>query len=125
MVYATPALALHARRVVPSLRVRVGRFISKPYAFCRLKSGHAHEGLSYTAAASSTAPALISTIHQIITDPYEEVELQRDFIRKINLDLRGRIYMNEQGINAHMSGRGTDGETYVGWVASKWGPSIF
>ena len=35
------------------------------------------------------------------------------FIEENGLEIRGRIYINQQGINAQMSGRGEDGETVL------------
>ena len=41
------------------------------------------------------------------------------FIEENGLEIRGRIYINQQGINAQMSGRGEDGETYARWVEAR------
>ena len=65
--------------------------------------------------------------HQLLTffcftrvpDYEQELEDHRAFIAANDLELRGRIYINQQGINAQMSGRGTDGETYARWVESR------
>ena len=53
------------------------------------------------------------------SDYEQELEDHRAFIAANDLELRGRIYINQQGINAQMSGRGTDGETYARWVESR------
>lgn len=88
-----------------------------------------------TAASSSSPSAVASSsvgtgdTHQLITfftfcdvaDPHGEVEAHHAFIEANDLELRGRIYINEQGINAQMSGRGTDGERYAEWVKSRLG----
>ena len=65
--------------------------------------------------------------HQLITffmftkvPCYEkELEEHRAFIETNELELRGRIYLNGQGVNAQMSGKGTDGETYARWVEKR------
>jgi predicted sulfurtransferase len=53
-----------------------------------------------------------------VDDPEAEVERHRARIAERGWDLRGRIYVNEQGINAQMSGKGRDGEEYAKWVES-------
>ena len=53
-----------------------------------------------------------------IEDPRAEVERHRAHIARNGWELRGRIYINEQGINAQMSGRGREGEAYAKWVES-------
>lgn len=53
-----------------------------------------------------------------IEDPEAEVERHRAHIAKNGWELRGRIYVNEQGINAQMSGRKREGEAYAKWVDS-------
>ena len=71
----------------------------------------------------------VNVTHQLITffrftelkDPNAEVEAHHAYIAENGLELRGRIYVNEQGINAQMSGKGTDGETYARWVESRPG----
>ena len=86
-----------------------------------------------TAAAETTANAgtrdgqKVKGSHQLLTffcftqvpDYEKELEDHRAFIAENNLELRGRIYINQQGINAQMSGRGTDGEKYARWVESR------
>jgi predicted sulfurtransferase len=86
-----------------------------------------------TAAAETTANAgtrdgqKVKGSHQLLTffcftqvpDYEKELEDHRAFIAENNLELRGRIYLNQQGINAQMSGRGTDGEKYARWVESR------
>ncbi len=65
--------------------------------------------------------------HQLVTffkftsvpNAEEEVNAHREFIEKNDLEIRGRIYLNEQGVNAQMSGKGTDGETYARWVEKR------
>ena len=65
--------------------------------------------------------------HQLITffkfatvpDHDAEVAAHRAFIEENGLEIRGRIYINQQGINAQMSGRGEDGETYARWVEAR------
>ncbi len=65
--------------------------------------------------------------HQLITffkftalsNAEDEVDAHREFIETNNLEIRGRIYLNEQGVNAQMSGKGTDGETYARWVEKR------
>ena len=65
--------------------------------------------------------------HQLITFfcftevPDYEAELaeHRAFVEENGLEIRGRIYINQQGINAQMSGQGTDGERYARWVESR------
>ena len=71
----------------------------------------------------------VNVTHQLITffrftelkDPNAEVEAHHAYIAENKLEVRGRIYVNEQGINAQMSGKGTDGETYARWVESRPG----
>ena len=73
---------------------------------------------------SKVTPLKPKGSHQLITffrfaivpDYEQELEEHRQFIAEHDLELRGRIYINQQGINAQMSGRGTDGEKYAKWV---------
>ena len=109
--------------LVPSLRRRVA---SLRVVVC------ASDDVRDTAAAETTANAGTKdgkgeSSHQLLTffcftqvPNYEqELEDHRAFIAENDLELRGRIYINQQGINAQMSGRGTDGEMYARWVESR------
>jgi len=53
-----------------------------------------------------------------VEDPLAEVERHRAHVEREGWELRGRIYINEQGINAQMSGRKREGEAYARWVES-------
>ena len=80
-------------------------------------------------SGDAAATRASSSSHQLITffrftevkDAMREVEEHHAYIAENDLELRGRIYINEQGINAQMSGRGTDGERYARWVESRPG----
>ncbi|KAH9606189.1 hypothetical protein KSS87_008483 [Heliosperma pusillum] len=50
----------------------------------------------------------------LIQDPHLEVATHSSFIQ--GLDIHGRIYFNEQGVNAQFSGPSKDALTYVDWV---------
>lgn len=79
------------------------------------------------AAPAAAADAKRPATHQLITffcftqvpDYEAEVAEHRAFVEENGLELRGRIYINQQGINAQMSGKGTDGERYARWVESR------
>uniref|UniRef100_A0A5B6YMU8 Rhodanese domain-containing protein n=1 Tax=Davidia involucrata TaxID=16924 RepID=A0A5B6YMU8_DAVIN len=49
-----------------------------------------------------------------IKDPEEEVSKHLSFLQ--GLDINGRIYLNEQGINAQYSGPSKDALSYVNWL---------
>lgn len=49
-----------------------------------------------------------------INDPHEEVAKHLSFLK--GLDIHGRIYVNEQGINAQYSGPSKDALAYVEWL---------
>jgi UPF0176 protein len=49
-----------------------------------------------------------------IEAPKEEVARHQEFFR--SRDLKGRIYLSEQGINGQMSGAETDAQEYVSWL---------
>ncbi|XP_051133440.1 rhodanese-like domain-containing protein 8, chloroplastic [Andrographis paniculata] len=51
-----------------------------------------------------------------IENPAEEVSKHLSFVETEDLDLHGRIYLNEQGINAQYSGPSKDALKYVGWL---------
>ncbi|KAJ6373724.1 hypothetical protein OIU78_029415 [Salix suchowensis] len=50
----------------------------------------------------------------LINDPLEEVAKHLSFLK--GLDIHGRIYVNEQGINAQYSGPSKDALAYVEWL---------
>ena len=99
-------------------------------------SKHQHDRRTVAAAAASdengfeeeeTSNKNKNNTHQLVTffkftvlpNAEEEVNAHREFIEANNLEIRGRIYLNEQGVNAQMSGKGTDGETYARWVEKR------
>ncbi|XP_019095075.1 PREDICTED: rhodanese-like domain-containing protein 8, chloroplastic isoform X3 [Camelina sativa] len=49
-----------------------------------------------------------------IEDPEAEIEKHLSFLKDLNI--RGRIYLNEQGINAQYSGPSKDALAYVEWL---------
>lgn len=49
-----------------------------------------------------------------IEAPREEVVRHQEFFR--NRDLKGRIYLSEQGINGQMSGSKRDAQEYINWL---------
>ncbi|XP_006580384.1 rhodanese-like domain-containing protein 8, chloroplastic isoform X3 [Glycine soja] len=51
-----------------------------------------------------------------IQDPQAEVDKHRSFLQLEGLDINGRLYLNEQGINAQYSGPSKDAMTYVNWL---------
>jgi len=51
-----------------------------------------------------------------VEDPHGEVVKHKAFCQA--RDIRGRIYINEQGVNAQLSGGGNDAEAYATWVTS-------
>ena len=79
------------------------------------------------AAPAAATEAKKPATHQLITffcftevpDYEAEVAEHRAFVEENGLEIRGRIYINQQGINAQMSGKGTDGERYARWVESR------
>jgi predicted sulfurtransferase len=79
-------------------------------------------GTVSSSASSKVLSEDSHSAHQLITffrfakiaDPTQELEEHHAYIAAHDLELRGRIYLNEQGINAQMSGRGTDGAAHTG-----------
>ncbi|GAB4850479.1 Rhodanese-like domain-containing protein 8, chloroplastic [Ancistrocladus abbreviatus] len=51
-----------------------------------------------------------------ISDPKFEVRRHLSFLQDQGLDVCGRIYLNEQGINAQFSGPSKDAMAYVNWL---------
>ncbi|PNX93349.1 rhodanese-like domain-containing protein chloroplastic-like, partial [Trifolium pratense] len=51
-----------------------------------------------------------------IKDPQQEVAKHLSFLELEGLDIHGRIYLNEQGINAQYSGPSKDAMVYVNWI---------
>ncbi|KAL2342300.1 hypothetical protein Fmac_003585 [Flemingia macrophylla] len=51
-----------------------------------------------------------------IEDPRAEVTKHRSFLELEGLDINGRVYLNEQGINAQCSGPLKDALAYVNWL---------
>lgn len=49
-----------------------------------------------------------------IADPMLEIKKQKEFF--VNRDMRGRIYISEEGINAQLSGFHSDAEAYINWM---------
>jgi predicted sulfurtransferase len=106
--------------------------LSKRMGACGSK--HQHDRRTVAAAAASDKNGFEeeetsnkNNTHQLVTffkftvlpNAEEEVNAHREFIEANNLEIRGRIYLNEQGVNAQMSGKGTDGETYARWVEKR------
>ncbi|KAG6557395.1 hypothetical protein Mapa_000664 [Marchantia paleacea] len=73
-------------------------------------------GFEATVADDSTSEHWVVNFYHfvIIDDPHLEVARHTDFLK--NYDVRGRIYINEQGINAQLSSRGKAGMEYAEWV---------
>ena len=123
--------AVHARARRPS---RAGRaLLSRILARASLASprelrlrASSDDGAVDAAPAAATEAKKPAT-HQLITffcftevpDYEAEVAEHRAFVEENGLEIRGRIYINQQGINAQMSGKGTDGERYARWVESR------
>ncbi|XP_061364114.1 rhodanese-like domain-containing protein 8, chloroplastic [Gastrolobium bilobum] len=51
-----------------------------------------------------------------IKDPQAEVAKHLSFLELEGLDINGRVYLNEQGINAQYSGPSKDALAYVNWL---------
>ncbi|WJX88492.1 Rhodanese-like domain-containing protein 8, chloroplastic [Trifolium repens] len=51
-----------------------------------------------------------------IKDPLQQVAKHLSFLESEGLDIHGRIYLNEQGINAQYSGPSKDAMMYVNWI---------
>ncbi|CAL0312325.1 unnamed protein product [Lupinus luteus] len=51
-----------------------------------------------------------------IKDPHAEVHKHLSFLHLQGLDIHGRIYLNEQGINAQFSGPSKDALEYLNWL---------
>ncbi|CAI8620026.1 unnamed protein product [Vicia faba] len=52
----------------------------------------------------------------LIKNPQELVAKHLSFLELEGLDINGRIYLNQQGINAQYSGPSKDAITYVNWI---------
>lgn len=67
-------------------------------------------------AAAPPPPYRLVTFYALcdVSDPHAVVAAHREWAA--SRDLRGRIYVSEQGINAQLSGGGTDADDYAGWV---------
>ncbi len=53
-------------------------------------------------------------IFRSIEDPFLEIQKHKQFFEK--RDMKGRIYISEEGINAQLSGYKTDAEDYIKWM---------
>ena len=49
-----------------------------------------------------------------IEDPMNEIKKHKSFFQ--NRDMKGRIYISEEGINAQLSGFKQDAEEYISWM---------
>lgn len=58
--------------------------------------------------------ALAYYIFEKINDPHLEVKKHKKFFK--DLDVRGRIYISEEGINGQMSGSAESCEKYMAWM---------
>ncbi|BFI31251.1 UPF0176 protein [Marchantia polymorpha subsp. ruderalis] len=97
----------------------------------RVRSQLEDEGANQTACADEKIPNVaseatvaedLSLEHWVVNfyhfvnidDPHLEVARHTDFLK--NYDVRGRIYISEQGINAQLSSRGKGAMEYAEWV---------
>eukprot|EP00892_Ulva_mutabilis_P009719 jgi/Ulvmu1/7119/UM034_0025.1 len=70
--------------------------------------------------ASSRTHAVINFYHlSDIAKPGETAAMHKDYIQEQGWDIRGRIYISFQGVNAQFSGPREDAIAYTSWVASQ------
>jgi len=70
-------------------------------------------------AASPPAPFQLVTFYSLVSVPDVQAELARHRAwAAAGRDLRGRIYLSEQGINAQLSGAGSDALDYAAWATA-------
>ncbi|CAK8579805.1 unnamed protein product [Lathyrus sativus] len=68
-------------------------------------------------ASSSRDFVVVNFYHFVfIKNPQQLVAKHLSFLESEGLDINGRIYLNEQGINAQYSGPSKDAITYVNWI---------
>ncbi|KAI5382410.1 rhodanese-like domain-containing protein 8, chloroplastic [Lathyrus oleraceus] len=68
-------------------------------------------------ASSSRDFVVVNFYHFVfIKNPQQLVAKHLSFLESEGLDIHGRIYLNEQGINAQYSGPSKDAITYVNWI---------
>ncbi|KAL2633892.1 hypothetical protein R1flu_005371 [Riccia fluitans] len=82
-----------------------------PYSLAKAKGG----AESLDACESNIKHWVVNFYHFVsIDDPHLEVARHTEFLK--NQDVRGRIYISKQGINAQLSSRGKAAIDYAEWV---------
>lgn len=75
---------------------------------------------SFTATTPTTEYCILNFYHLVdIAAPKSVVEEQRQWIEANKAEVRGRIYISHQGINAQMGGVTEDAKAYVQWISSQ------
>ncbi|KAF9587020.1 hypothetical protein IFM89_039706 [Coptis chinensis] len=71
---------------------------------------------AYSDDTSSSSSFIVVNFYRFvfIQDPHDLVSTHLSFLK--GLDIRGRIYLNEQGINAQFSGPSVDALMYLEWI---------
>ncbi|KAJ4961029.1 hypothetical protein NE237_020939 [Protea cynaroides] len=79
------------------------------------RCGSAFSSISNVVEASDDDFIVVNFYHFVfIEDPEEEVANHLSFVQ--GLDIHGRVYINEQGINAQYSGPSKDSLAYLKWL---------
>lgn len=75
--------------------------------------------LSCSSCKKDESPYLVISYYYLmhLENPAQEVKIQKEFLA--TLDVRSRIYVSNQGVNAQMSALKKDGDIYMQWIASR------
>ncbi|XP_058732365.1 rhodanese-like domain-containing protein 8, chloroplastic isoform X2 [Vicia villosa] len=70
-----------------------------------------------SSSSSSRDFVVVNFYHFVfIKNPQQQVAKHLSFLELEGLDINGRVYLNEQGINAQYSGPSKDAMAYVNWI---------
>lgn len=73
--------------------------------------------LQQPSSSSSSDFVVVNFYHFVlIKNPQQQVAKHLSFLELECLDIHGRVYLNEQGINAQFSGPSEDAMAYVNWI---------
>ncbi|XP_037466269.1 rhodanese-like domain-containing protein 8, chloroplastic isoform X1 [Triticum dicoccoides] len=77
-----------------------------------------HPAVAGTDEWEAKAEFVVVTFYKLVPveDPRAEVAAHLHFLQGRDIDIQGRIYMNQQGINAQYSGPRKDAMAYADWV---------
>ncbi|CAA7029512.1 unnamed protein product [Microthlaspi erraticum] len=99
---------------------RPGRLVSQKssrrWSFCCKCRNRERNGYAKSEAPNEGEDFIVVNFYRFVSigDPSAEIAKHLSFLKDLNI--RGRIYLNEQGINAQYSGPSKDALAYVEWV---------